>query len=109
MLAVSESISSLRVAIMKSVMTAQAARRRKVNRSTGTPSSERNCLGVSAPIRVPNPAAGKMAVTRFIMASVVEPKSLHQLAAHRNRGYLPVVPLFEMRKNSNCTPEKQGG
>jgi hypothetical protein len=27
-----------------------------------------------------------MAVTRFIVASVVEPKSLHQLAALRNRG-----------------------
>jgi hypothetical protein len=26
-----------------------------------------------------------MAVTRFIMASVVEPKSLHQLEAHINR------------------------
>jgi hypothetical protein len=34
-------------------------------------------FGVSAPIRVPSPAAGRMAVTRFIMTSVMERKSLH--------------------------------
>src|SRR5580692_10178450 len=35
----------------------------------GVPSSSRNCLGVSAPMRVPRPAAGRMAAMRLILGA----------------------------------------
>src|SRR5690242_17576551 len=35
--------------------------------TSGVPSSSRNCFGVSAPMRVPRPAAGSMAATRLIV------------------------------------------
>src|SRR5579859_215689 len=34
--------------------------------TSGVPSSSRNCLGVSAPMRVPSPAAGRMAAMRLM-------------------------------------------
>ena len=58
------STSSARVAIRNSPIAGQAASRRSVKTTTGTPSSRRNCLGESAPMRVPRPAAGKMATMR---------------------------------------------
>ena len=65
----STAMSSARVAMMKSVMAAQAAKRRSVKITSGTPSSSRNCLGVSAPMRVPSPAAGTIAAMRLMAVS----------------------------------------
>src|SRR6266478_6122313 len=62
--------SSARVATMMSVTCAQAAIRRKLRITIGVPSSSRNCLGVSAPMRVPIPAAGSMAAIRLMFKSI---------------------------------------
>ena len=60
-------IPSPRVATMMSVTSSHDAIRRKLNTTIGTPSNSKNCFGVSAPIRVPRPAAGKIAAIRLIL------------------------------------------
>src|SRR6266436_6596706 len=63
----SRATSSPRVATIMSVTNSQDAMRRKLKITIGTPSNSKNCLGVSAPMRVPSPAAGRMAAMRFIV------------------------------------------
>src|SRR5215831_14622376 len=60
------STSSARVATMICVTSGHAATRRRLRMTSGTPLSSRNCLGVSWPIRVPRPAAARIATTRLI-------------------------------------------
>src|SRR5262249_7950019 len=48
----------------------QEAMRRTLRITMGAPFSSRNCLGVSAPMRVPMPAAGKMAAIRLILGAL---------------------------------------
>src|SRR5882762_3078775 len=62
--------SSARVATMMSVTCGQAAIRRRLRITIGVPSSSRNCLGFSAPMRVPIPAAGRMAAIRLMFGAV---------------------------------------
>src|SRR2546430_8214377 len=63
----SDVCSSDLVATMRSVTKGQEAMRRKLRITMGVPFSSRNCLGVSAPMRVPMPAAGKMAAIRLML------------------------------------------
>ena len=69
MRAFSGSTFSARVATMISEISGQAAIRRRLRITIGTPSSSRNCLGVSAPMRVPSPAAGRMATMWLMVES----------------------------------------
>jgi hypothetical protein len=48
-----------------------------------------------------------MAVTRFIMASVVEPKILHQLAAHINRGIFRLCIYLNHGKIQTARPKNR--
>src|SRR5271163_31695 len=65
----SESTTSARVATIMSVTRGQEAMRRTLWMTSGVPSSSRNCFGVSAPMRVPRPAAGRMAAMRLILGA----------------------------------------
>ena len=100
-LSCSETISSARVAMKKSVIAGHAASRRSVKMISGTPSSSRNCFGVSAPMRVPSPAAGMIAAIRLIEWHSLE-ICAHGVAFNtRRRSSVEHWPRA-FRANENC-------